>query len=75
MTPKELFAVGLRLVGVWFAVSTLPDMLTINYLGAVPGIAGLVLITRADLIAQLCYPKDVRRDDRREHAPGDFRDS
>ncbi len=75
MTPKELFAVGIRLIGVWFAVSALPQVFALNYFGVLPGIAGLILITRADLIADFCYPKESRKTDGLENIPRDFRDS
>jgi hypothetical protein len=74
VTPQELFAVGLRLIGVWFAVSALPEILALNYFGALPGITGLILLTRADLIVQLCYPKGSRKIDQPEKPPRDFRD-
>jgi hypothetical protein len=74
MTAREQFGVGLRLVGVWFAVSALPELVALNYAAAMPGIAGLILITRADFIAQLCYPTEFRTDDWRERVPKDFRD-
>jgi len=74
VTAQELFAVGLRLIGIWFAVSALPEIFALNYFGALPGIAGLILLTRADLITQLCYPKGSGKPDPQEKPPRDFRD-
>jgi len=74
VTAKELFIVGLRLLGIYFAVAAIPAALSLDYFGACPGVAGLILLTRADLIANLCYPRDARKDDRLERVPRDFRD-
>ena len=74
MTPKEIFTVGIRLIGVWFALSAIPDIFALNYFGVLPGIAGLILMTRADLIAYFCYPKQSRKTDELEKPPQDFRD-
>jgi hypothetical protein len=78
VTPKELFAVGVRLVGLWFVMATIPELFALSYLGIAPAVAGLILITRADLIAQFCYPNELRNDalrDLRDKVPKDFRDS
>jgi hypothetical protein len=75
MTAKEFFGAGVRLVGIAAALLYLPAMLQRDYLGAVPGVAGLVLLTRADWIARLCYGVDPRNDDWQVKAPKDFRDN
>ena len=78
MTAKELFGVGVRLVGLTTVMAFLPDLFQMNLLGAAPGIvAGLILLTRGDLIAALCYPTDkVSNEDWRERIPPkDFRDT
>jgi len=75
MVPRELFGIGIRLVGLAATVKSLPEMLALDYLGSVPGIAGLVLLTRADLIARFCYPLDPRDQDWRVKVPKDFRDT
>ena len=74
MTAKEFFAAGLRLLGIYFAVAAIPAALSLDYFGACPGIAGLILLTRADLIANLCYPREARPADRLEKIPRDYRD-
>jgi hypothetical protein len=70
MTAKELFGVGVRLSGLLCIVMSLPGLISFNYgatLGAAGGVAaGLILITRADLIVQLSYPQDFREKDSRE---------
>jgi hypothetical protein len=75
VTAKEFFGAGVRLVGIAAALVYLPALLQRDYLGAVPGVAGLVLLTRADLIARLCYPLDPRDEDWRAKVPKDFRDT
>ena len=75
VTPKETFAVGIRLIGVWFAMSAIPAVFALDYFGVLPGIAGLILLTRADLIAYFFYPKESRKTDELEKPPRDFRDS
>ena len=55
-------------------MASLPEVIALNYFGAVPGITGLILITRADLIAGFCYPKSFRVPDGLEKPPRDFRD-
>ncbi len=70
MTAKDLFGVGVRLIGLVAVMMALPELLHLNYLGAGPGVAGLILITRAELIAHLCYPQHSR-----EKAFKDFRES
>jgi hypothetical protein len=75
MTAKELFGVGVRLAGLITALVHLPAVLQRDFLGAVPGVAGLILLTRADWIADRYYPIDSRNDDWRVKTPKDFRDS
>ena len=75
MTAKELFGVGVRLVGLIAALASLPSLLQLNLLGALPGVAGLVLLTRADWIADRCYPIQRPGDDWRVKTPKDFRDT
>jgi hypothetical protein len=69
MTAKELFGVGVRLVGLVAAFNYLPALVQLNYVAAAPGIVGLIMLTRADFIARLCYPEDSR-----EQADRDLRD-
>lgn len=76
MAPKELFAVGVRLIGLASVMVTIPDLFSLNYLAFAPAVAGLILITRADLIANLCYPKELTRGNFEIRAvPRDFRDT
>jgi hypothetical protein len=69
MTAKDLFGVGVRLIGIAAVAAALPAILRLDYYAAAQGVAGLVLITRADLIAGLCY-----RDDLREKTLRDLKD-
>ncbi len=64
MTAKALFGVCVRVVGLVVSISGIPDLLTPMYwAGALPVVGGLVLITKADFIAGLCYPKRARDKD------------
>jgi hypothetical protein len=74
MTARELFIVGIRLIGIAIAIENLPSVLQLNYLGAAPAVAGLALFARADVIARLCYPLEARKDRPAERMGGDFRD-
>lgn len=75
MAAKELFAIGVRLIGLTAIMVTIPELFTLNYLAAAPAIVGLILITRADLIANLCYPRDLSKGNLQTRAvPRDFRD-
>jgi len=59
MTPRELFAVGLRLIGVCAIVVTAPALISIplNVMAAAQVVIGALLLTKADLFALLCYPR------------------
>jgi hypothetical protein len=64
MKAHELFGVGVRWIGLICVLSGLPAISSFNYT-AILGVAGqivvgLILITRADLIVRLCYPKEFR---------------
>ncbi len=75
MTPKELFAVGVRWIGLATVMVTIPNLFTINYVAFAPAVAGLILITRADLFASLCYQRDPTKAGLQTRAvPRDFRD-
>ncbi len=64
MKTDELFGVGVRWIGLVCAMLALPELLQLDYMAAVQaagqGVAGLILMTRADWIVRLCYPKDFR---------------
>jgi hypothetical protein len=62
MTAKELFGVGVRLIGLVTALVYLPALVLLHYVDGAMGVIGLLLLTRADLIAHLCYPKDATDD-------------
>ena len=59
MTPRELFAVGLRLIGVGAIIVTAPALISIplNVMAAAQVVIGAMLVTKADLFALLCYPR------------------
>ena len=61
MKPDELFGVGVRWIGLICALTGLPALLQFNYSAAISGagqvVAGLILMTRADVIVRVCYPK------------------
>jgi hypothetical protein len=63
ITAKELFGVGVRLIGLITVVSCVPSLFHLDYLALAPVVVGLILLTRADAIAQLCYPRDARERD------------
>ena len=58
MTPRELFGVGIRLIGVIGIVVAAPTLLSIplNIMAAGQVVIGALLVTKADLFASLCYP-------------------
>lgn len=72
MTAKELFGVGVRLIGLITALMYVPALAQLNYLTGAMGVVGLLLLTRADLLAQFCYPNDPE-DDPIKHALKDSR--
>jgi|GEM_PF-2143339 len=59
MTPRELFGVGLRLIGVVMIVVAAPSLISIplNIIAALQVVVGALLLTKADLFALLCYPR------------------
>jgi hypothetical protein len=61
MKPDELFGVGVRWIGLICALTGLPALLQFNYGAAISGagqvVLGLLLMTRADAIVRVCYPK------------------
>ncbi len=56
MAAKDLFELGVRLIGVLSVVLGLPSVLLLDYGAAAQIVAGLILITRADVIGNFCYP-------------------
>ena len=62
MKPSEIFGVGVRLVGLFFVTYGLPGCFQLDIYSAGHVVAGLILVTRADLIVRLCYPKNARQE-------------
>ena len=62
MKPAESFGVGVRLVGLFFAIYALPGCFQLDIYSAAHVVAGLILVTRADSIVRLCYPKNARQE-------------
>ena len=60
MKPHELFGIGLR----WIALATillqLPRLFSMDYPTAFQLIAAILLFTRADTLANACYPKSLK---------------
>lgn len=58
MAPRELFGVGVRLIGLAGALAGLPQLslLPLNLGAALQVVAGVLLLMRADLLVNLCYP-------------------
>ena len=59
MTPRELFGVGIRLIGVIGIVVAAPALISIplNVMAAAQVAIGALLVTKADLFTSLCYPR------------------
>ncbi len=59
MTPRELFGVGIRLIGVVAIAVAAPALISIplNLMAAAQVVIGALLVTKADLFALLCYPR------------------
>lgn len=62
MKADEVFGVGVRLIGLIFVLSGLPNLLQLDYYTAAQVIAGLILVTRADSITRGCYPRHSRQE-------------
>jgi threonine/homoserine efflux transporter RhtA len=75
MSPKDLFVVGARLLGIWFLVSSFPAAFSLDIVGCATGVSGLILIVHANRIAQFFYPREFTKAKWLEKAPRDFRDS
>jgi hypothetical protein len=67
--PQDLFGMGVRLVGLVGVLLGMPALFRLDLVGAAPCVAGLILITRADLIVKLCYPTSALKAQWREKFP------